>query len=108
MADKGNDNPIYTLGGLAILAVIGLFIWILLPDSWTDKIKYSVEYRVDMSQVVRDEPPSDCDFMTAPLGIKQCHYKKTVAAFNANDLLIDGDNAPRYSNDTKTQKPIVS
>jgi hypothetical protein len=46
--------------------------------------------------------------MTAPLGSKRCHYKKSVAAFNATDLMVDGDDAPRYGVDAHTQKPIVS
>ena len=74
----GEDNPGDILFGLGFLGLIGLFIWILLPDSWTDKIKYSIEYSVDMNQVERTAPPSDCDFMTAPLGSKRCHYKKTL------------------------------
>jgi len=97
-----------TLVGFAILAFIGLCIWWMLPDSWTDKIKYSVEYDVDISKVERKAPPSDCNFFYAPLGFKGCHYKKDVSAFNSDSMLVGGDDAPKYSTDTNTHKPIVS
>jgi hypothetical protein len=109
---SSTDNVMAEAGGCLVLllfvAVIGAFLWFILPDSWTDKIRYSAEYSVEMSQVERHDPPTDCDFMTAPLGRKNCHYKKTVAAYNAQNLQVAGDDAPRYSSDTNTHRPIVS
>lgn len=102
------DEALGCLVGLGFLAAVGAIIWLILPDSWTDKIKYSAEYSVEMSQVERHDPPTDCDFMTAPLGRKNCHYKKTVAGYNSQGLQVAGDDAPRYSNDTNTQRPTVS
>ena len=95
MATQNNIGD--TFWGLVVLAALGFFVWIVLPDSWTDKIKYSVEYSVDASQVHRSDRPTDCDFMRAPLGNKDCHYKKTVTAYNAAGYPVAGDDAPKYA-----------
>jgi hypothetical protein len=97
------------IGCLAVLAIIGAGIWWILPDSWTDPIKYSLIYdKVDSSNVLYTEKPKDCDFMHAPLGDKGCHYKKAVNGFNAAGYRIVGEDTPRYSNDKHTDKAIVS
>lgn len=46
--------------------------------------------------------------MHAPLGNKECHYEAAVTAYNAAGDLVGGDDAPKYSHDTKTGKPIIS
>ena len=92
-----------------MLAIIGAGIWWILPDSWTDPIKYSWVYdKVNSSNVLYTEKPKDCDFMHAPLGDKGCHYKKVVNGFNAAGYRIVGDDAPRYSSDVKTHKVVIS
>ncbi len=47
---------------------------------WVNKLRYAVWYAVDASQVnqLQDKPPSDCDFLKAPIGSKECHYDKIV------------------------------
>ena len=101
LAAQGNKSGIAeTLGGLIILGVLGLIVWSILPDSWTDKIKCSMEYSVDLAQVRRNIKPTDCDFMHAPLGDKSCHYKKTVSAYNAAGDAVAGDDAPKYAKNT--------
>jgi len=91
------------------LAIIGAGIWWILPDRWTDPIKYSLVYdKVNSNNVVYSEKPKDCDFIHAPLGDKGCHYKKVVRGLNAAGYRVAGDDAPQYSNDTHTHKAIVS
>jgi hypothetical protein len=67
-----------------------------------------VEYGVPFDAVQTDVRPRDCDFMMAPLGDKGCSYKAYVQAFNADAVLVAGENAPRYGSDSKTGKPIYS
>ena len=88
-------DTFWSLVGLGFLGLIVLCIWVILPDSWTDKIRYSVEDSIDMAQVHRADVPTDCDFMHAPLGNKDCHYKKTVTAYNAVNYPVAGDDAPK-------------
>ncbi len=66
---------------------------------WVNRIRYSAWYNVEPNQVkqTEDKPPSDCDFFKAPIGIKGCHYDKTVTL----ERVIT-------SRDTKTNRPIVS
>jgi hypothetical protein len=101
-------------GCLSPIAV-GLLVWAFWPDSWTntlnswtDTLWYAAEYKVSMDNVHTNKKPKDCDWMRAPLGDKGCHFKRIVAAFNASGEQVGGDDAPKYSRDTKTGKPIVS
>jgi hypothetical protein len=57
---------------------------------WLNKFRYAVWYSVDSSQIQQpeDKPPSDCDFLKAPIGLKGCYYKKRVEVqepYAAND-----------------------
>jgi hypothetical protein len=101
-------NDQVPLGCWASLFALAVIIWFILPDSWTDPIWYSVEYSVNSAQVHWNPKPTDCDFIHAPLGDKGCHYKKTVTARNEAGYMVAGDDAPRYSKDTNTGKPIIS
>jgi hypothetical protein len=56
------------------LAVLGLVIWFFLPT----KTKYALEYETDSSKVFMEDKPHNCDWATAPLGAKNCHYEKDV------------------------------
>jgi hypothetical protein len=67
-----------------------------------------VAYNVSPSNIFYPPKPPDCDFLHAPLGRKECHYKAVVEAFNASGVQIAGDGAPKYSRDVKTNKPIIS
>jgi hypothetical protein len=46
--------------------------------------------------------------MTAPLGVKGCRFDAVVRAYNSEGLHVAGDNAPQYSRDKNTGKPILS
>lgn len=47
---------------------------------WMNRFRYSIWFSVDSSQVkqLQEKPPSDCDFLKAPIGRKGCGYKKQV------------------------------
>lgn len=66
---------------------------------WINKLRYSAWYSVEPSQVQQsqDKPPSDCDFLKAPIGGKSCHYDKTVTY----EHIIT-------KRDINTNRPIVS
>jgi hypothetical protein len=96
------------LGCLTVWAIIIGIVWILLPASWTAPLLYSVIYETQTSKVHYVEKPKDCEFIHAPLGDKSCHYKKVVSAYNLEGELIGGDDAPEFSQDKNTNKPIVS
>ncbi|HTC93864.1 MAG TPA: hypothetical protein VK699_10465 [Terriglobales bacterium] len=66
---------------------IFLIIWLLASwpgswlDKWTDRLWYSVRYDCDFKNVIVEKRPSDCDWFRAPIGDKDCQYKKAVNAF---------------------------
>jgi hypothetical protein len=91
-----------------ILLCFALVVWFFLPDSYTDRIKYSFEYNCPSDQVHRSPRPTDCDWGHAPLGDKDCHYKKIVSAYNAAEYVVAGDGAAIYGGDQATGKVIVS
>jgi len=92
----------------ALIIIFALVIWWLLPDSLTDKVRYSNQYDVPMSQVKRETRPSNCDWDFAPLGKKGCHYEKVVTGSNSSGDRVAGTDAPVFSTDVNTGKPIVS
>jgi hypothetical protein len=73
------------LFGLAILAFVA---WRLLPDDW--RVKYTAEYMLNDNQVVIERKPHNCDWDSAPLGNKHCHYEKVVTVYNQDGKIIEG------------------
>ena len=78
-----------------VLFIIGLVIvglafaaWWMLPDDW--RVKYAAEYMLDNKQIVIDRKPHSCEWATAPLGDKHCHYEKLVTVFNRKNEIIEG------------------
>jgi hypothetical protein len=70
------------LGSLFVLAVLvggGIYIY----NVGYDEAWYSWQYDVPSSNVRVSPKPRDCDFITAPLGAKNCHYKPHVSVLNA-------------------------
>jgi hypothetical protein len=60
----------------AVLALLLFYFW--LDDKWPTKLRYSVQYRVRVSQVTVAKQPHNCDWLAAPLGSKNCHYDAVV------------------------------
>ena len=75
---------------IIFLCVIGAIIWYV----WLDDSKLRYEYQHD-AEVTVENKPRDCDFLTAPLGRKNCSYKKEVSI-------------TLFGKDKKTGRPIVS
>jgi hypothetical protein len=74
---KGFFETIATwIGGTAILGLIAYFLfWVGPTVTW-----YAAEYKVSTDAVHVAPKPTDCDFFHAPVGFKDCHYEKWVAA----------------------------
>jgi hypothetical protein len=56
---------------------------------------YQLQYEVSADRVRVDKKPKDCEFLTAPLGRKNCDYEKEVSVWT-------------YSKDAATGRPTVS
>jgi hypothetical protein len=62
------------VGGLAIFLVHAGW-----RDVWYSTFAYEFYYSVDSGHLAIDKEPHDCDFWKAPLGEKDCHYKRVVS-----------------------------
>jgi hypothetical protein len=71
--------------GIVVLAFV---VWWLVPDDW--RIKYAAEYMLDTDRIVIEHKPFNCDWDSAPIGSKHCHYEKLVTVYNQDDKIIEG------------------
>jgi hypothetical protein len=92
---KESDWPaaigfLFILGLLWVAGgVAAAWIW---PDSnWSNRWRYSLESDLKDATVTVEPIPHDCEFLTAPLGSKHCHYEKRVLTIRirANDRASD-------------------
>lgn len=81
--------------GLVIYLLIIGAVWFVVWGR-NSELRYQAQYgfNADASVSIAREP-TDCDFLSAPLGSKDCHYEKVVAV-------------EMYTKDVKTGRPIVS
>jgi|ERR1700728_1229616 hypothetical protein len=70
------------------IAGLALVVWWLLPADW--RIKYAAEYMVDTDKVVVGHKPYNCDWDSAPIGSKHCHYEAVVTVYNEYGHIIEG------------------
>jgi hypothetical protein len=68
------------------IIIVGTAVLYAVWDSeWFNKTRYSLANDdVTYEHVIVSAKPHDCDFMTAPMGEKNCHYKKEADKW-AND-----------------------
>src|SRR6202035_202683 len=90
-------------GGIFLLFLVAGGFLAFSNYGWSNSLWYSV--RVGFGDVQTDAKPDDCDFIRAPLGAKGCSYKAHVKVYNADGVLVAGENAPKYGSDNKTAKP---
>jgi hypothetical protein len=77
MADKSVPWNIWRSDFVAFIAVAGA-LWLLLSPVFDSSFRYQVQYWTSADMVTIAREPIDCDFWSAPLGIKGCHYEKVV------------------------------
>ena len=61
-----------------VIGVPAFLIWLITPNSVRYPSLYSWKYSVPFSSVHVDRQPKDCEWSHAPIGDKDCHYKKDV------------------------------
>ncbi len=64
------------------------------------KWEYAHRYGTTEDHVTIEPMPRDCDWGTAPIGNKLCHYREQIRAENAQGQLIDGTDVQRRFSDT--------
>ena len=62
-----------------ILVICVAFFWSLVVEpAWHSRLRYSVQYGVSYSSVTKLKKPHTCDFLTGPIGNKNCSYEPQV------------------------------
>lgn len=78
---ESKTETIGNVVGLLLLIWLGVSMFDYFSYApWINRIRYSITYDVERSQVKQGENklPSDCDFLKSPIGFKGCRYKKHV------------------------------
>ena len=83
---SNNDDFYYAIYLILLFGGVFWFSWF--GDS---KLRYELFY----SEAIVDDMPHDCEFLTAPLGYKNCSYDKVVSVTT-------------YSADVQNGSPIIS
>lgn len=73
--------------GLLLLLALGLLYaaggytaeWMFPESDWATKWRYSLDSDLHDAVYLIDKHPHNCEFMSAPMGSKHCHYDKEVA-----------------------------
>lgn len=68
-----------------------LVVWLGWTTFTSTKVKLESQYGLTDGHVQVMKQPKDCEFVTAPLGEKNCHYEKRIALLNSKGELIGGD-----------------
>jgi hypothetical protein len=69
-----------------VLAALGCWGYLLLNPV----VRYALQYDVPKERVYLQKKPTACDWGTAPLGNKHCHYKKQIEPMsNERGLVTD-------------------
>jgi hypothetical protein len=82
------------LGLLIFWGLVAFGIWFFVWGRDTS-LRYQIQYSASSENVTVEKKPTDCEFLHAPMGNKDCHYEKAVGVVT-------------YAPDTQTGRPIVS
>lgn len=73
----------YIVGGLFVLASLALVLPLIIQEGamWLfpqSTFGYAMRYELPDNKVVIERQPHDCEWDSAPIGSKHCHYEKIV------------------------------
>jgi hypothetical protein len=106
-----NARPNYLTTLFWIVVVFSLISWV--PDvTWYSKARYSLQYSTDLSKISTSKIPHDCGFLTAPLGLKFCHYEREVstvrwATSTTGDPIVSYDDGKTWTTFTPDDPKAV-
>jgi hypothetical protein len=64
---------------VAFALALYLPVWLFPDKEWAIKWRYSLEKDLNNAELSIQQRPHDCEFLTAPMGSKNCYYKMNVA-----------------------------
>jgi hypothetical protein len=90
----------------AYLIYMGISSWA--GDIWNSKFLLSARYDVPTRQITIADAPHDCDFLRAPVGVKECWYARQVTVIKtgtnaAGEHFVSYDDGKTWSPDPQQQ-----
>jgi hypothetical protein len=80
------------------LVLVGWLAFAGIADMWNSKLRYSLWYSVPYDQVTVQKKPTDCNFLHAPLGEKDCRYDSQVSIVKVDNSNAWGGQSISYDN----------
>jgi hypothetical protein len=84
---SGRISAFLVLAGLVIGALLLFWllplggypaVWLFPSSEWANRWRYAFDDDINGAMVAVTPVPHDCEFLTAPMGSKHCHYGKAV------------------------------
>ncbi len=88
LAEQHKKNPALEILYLLLAVWLGIAALDYLSYArWVNKFRYAIWYSIDGSQVQQSEgkPPSDCDFLKAPIGLNSLLKNSDSCNFSESD-----------------------
>jgi hypothetical protein len=96
---------------IVIFAVPLLLAWIAPEAEWSYRWQNALDSELTDAVVTVAHRPHDCEFMTAPLGDKHCHYERHVDTIRVHDSgsgpEVSYDNGHSWSRTPSPMKPAI-
>jgi hypothetical protein len=97
----GEEAVHFFLAGLGWLLVCGMGAFFggyvadaLFPeDEWAIKWRYSLETDLHDPMIVIEKHPHDCEFLTAPIGDKHCHYDRIATTLRIRQRGVERESS---------------
>jgi hypothetical protein len=105
--------------GLGALAVLALLWWVgsyvsirVFPTyEWAYRWRYALEDGMTGAAVQIEPKPHDCEFLTAPVGTKHCHYDASVTTvrvrMDGSKKLVSYDEGVTWEATDRSENPSV-
>jgi len=93
MAEQKTSNSSLVGFGILVLLTAMFYLYSWITDG---KVWYAFQYSANLNQVDRPNKPHDCEWFSAPLGNKNCHYEATAIVYKSG---TDKDGKPVRSYD---------
>jgi predicted membrane channel-forming protein YqfA (hemolysin III family) len=99
------------LGGILFAAGGYVAVWFAPDKRWAYEWRYSLEKDMKGAVVTVERKPHDCDFTTAPLGAKHCHYERQLntvrVRMKAGQRMVSYDEGRTWAPDDGSSQPAV-
>ena len=80
--------------GLIFTVIVATGILSLIDEMLHSRFRYACQYHTNIQHVQVELRPTDCDFLTAPLGAKRCQYNPVAATDDRHNVYVAWEKVP--------------